>query len=111
MDAADTPILIYTTWPDEPSASQAAEQLLQDRLIACANLLPGAKALYRWEGQMETASEVIAVFKTGAHLAVRTEARLSELHPYETPAILRLNIEPEGSSAAYLAWLAGEIKA
>lgn len=80
--------LIWSPFADEASAAAAAAQLLDEGLIACANILPPMRSLYVWRGERGEASEVAVLFKTDAALLDRATARLVELHPYETPAIL-----------------------
>ncbi len=100
--------LIYTTWPDEASAMAAAHTLLDDKLIACANILGSSTSVYRWQGAVETASEIAVLFKTSSARAAELQARLMELHPYDEPAILNLCVEKTGSSPAFLAWVDDE---
>lgn len=79
--------LIYTPLPDTETARTIAGQLLDEGLIACANILGGVESVFMWEGKRESAAECAAVFKTDeAHLAGAIE-RLGALHPYEVPAI------------------------
>lgn len=98
--------LIYTTWPDEESARTAAGKLLEARLIACANLLPGGASFYQWKGRMQAEAEWVMILKT-ARAAECTE-RIKALHPYEEPAILEWLVEPDGSSAGFLDWVRSE---
>jgi len=95
--------LVWCPFPDQGSAGAAAAALLDERLIACANLLPGMVSHFAWEGKRETSREVGVLFKTNARLLDRAVARLAELHPYEEPAILgwRCDVAPPGT----LAWL------
>jgi periplasmic divalent cation tolerance protein len=101
--------LIYTTWPDAESAKAAADVLLEARLIACANLLPGGTSLYRWEGETIVEPEWVMILKTAR--AQDCTARIRTLHPYEEPAILEWLVEPEGSSAGFLDWVRSETSA
>ncbi len=100
--------LVYTTWPDEASVGAAARTLLEEGLIACANILGPSTSIYRWEGEVETSREIIALFKTSGNRCETLCARLIELHPYDVPAIIRLGIEPSGSSEAFLSWVEDE---
>src|SRR5690606_15587997 len=77
--------LIWSAFADEDSAAEAASALLDERLIACANLLPGVRSLYVWGGERGEARECAVLFKTDAALLERACARLAELHPYDTP--------------------------
>lgn len=80
--------LIWCPFADEASAAAAAGQLLDEGLVACANILPPMRSLYTWQGERGEAVEVAALFKTDARLLDRATARLAEIHPYETPAVL-----------------------
>lgn len=80
--------LIWSPFADEVSAASAVSTLLDEGLIACANILPPMRSLYVWQGERGEASEVGVLFKTDAALLERATARLAEIHPYETPAVL-----------------------
>ena len=80
--------LIWAPFESEAAATEVAGQLLDEGLIACANLLPGVRSLYVWRGERGEARECGALFKTEASLLDRAVARLSQLHPYDTPAII-----------------------
>ena len=101
-------VFVYTTLPDEQEAARMAAVIVADRLAACANVLPGMTSVYHWQGKIETAQEVVIIFKTRAALAPAIEARIKELHSYETPAIVVLPVQ--GGSAEYLAWIGAETK-
>ncbi|MCW5725008.1 MAG: divalent-cation tolerance protein CutA [Maricaulaceae bacterium] len=101
--------LIYTTWPDRQSAEDAARILVDERLCACANILGVITSVYRWEGTVETAQEVAAVFKTASAAALC--ARILALHPYDVPAVLALPVDADGSAQGFLDWIAAETKA
>lgn len=97
--------LVYTTWPDRASVEAATRALLEERLIACANILGTSTSIYRWQDQVETAEEIIALFKTSTRQLDALRDRIGELHPYDEPAIISLNVDADGSSAAFLAWV------
>jgi periplasmic divalent cation tolerance protein len=80
--------LIWCPFADEDSAAAAATQLLDERLIACANILPPMRSLYVWQGERGEARECGVLFKTDAALLDRATARLAEIHPYDAPAVL-----------------------
>jgi periplasmic divalent cation tolerance protein len=80
--------LIWCPFADEDSAAAAAAQLLDERLIACANILPPMRSLYVWQGERGESRECGVLFKTDASLLDRATARLAEIHPYDTPAVL-----------------------
>ena len=100
--------LILTTFSEEDAASAVERQLLEERLIACGTILPGARSLYHWKGKLEESSEVIVLFKTEAEIARRCMERLVELHPYEVPEIIQ--IDPEEVSTPYADWVRDSLR-
>ncbi|MAK63224.1 MAG: divalent-cation tolerance protein CutA [Maricaulis sp.] len=97
---------IYTTWPDQAAAEAAAAPLVEERLCACANILPGMTSVYRWQGRVETAQECVMILKTRADRATALRERLLALHPYDTPCILALPVDDAASGPAFLDWIA-----
>ena len=95
--------LIWCPFPDEDSAAAAAGTLLDEGLIACANLLPAMRSLYVWKGERGDAREVGALLKTRADRVEAALARLVELHPYETPAAVAWRCD--AAAPATLEWL------
>ena len=96
--------LLLTTFADESSAKKVVRQLLEERLIACGTLLPGARSFYHWKGVVEEASEVVVLFKTDEAHSSDCMTRLAELHPYEIPEIVQ--VDPETVAEPYAAWIA-----
>jgi len=97
--------LIWSPFADVASAEQVARQLLDESLVACANILPPMRSLYVWEGERGEAAEIGVLFKTDASLLDRATARLAELHPYETPAVLGWRTDT--AAAPTREWLRG----
>ncbi|WP_461865641.1 divalent-cation tolerance protein CutA [Thermococcus sp.] len=95
-------IIVYTTFPDWKSAEETIKKLLEEKLIACANLREH-KAFYWWEGRLEEGNEVGALLKTKVELWKSVRERLKELHPYRVPAIIRIDVD--NVNAEYLNWL------
>lgn len=79
--------LIWSAFEDEDSAAEVAAKLLDERLVACANIVPGVRSLFVWRGERGEARECAVLFKTDASLLEHACARLAELHPYDTPAV------------------------
>lgn len=102
--------LIYTSWPDSADAREAARRLVDERLCACANILPGMTSVYRWQGAVEEASECVALFKTTRHAVPALIERLAALHPYDEPAILGLPVDADISAPGFLDWVAGQTR-
>ena len=86
-----------------------AQLLVERQHAACVNLVPGVESVYRWEGQVETAGEVLAVIKTTRAAYPALEAVLREEHPYEVPEVLALPVAV--GSEAYLEWVRTEARA
>lgn len=97
---------VYMTFPDEESAVRVSSALLQENLIACANLLPGARSLYRWEGEVQDDREVVAFAKTTRERLASLTKRVEELHPYDVPCVVALRVD--GGDRRYLEWVAEE---
>ena len=94
--------LLVSTSP-EADADRIASGLLSERLVACVNLLRGVKSRYWWKGRLEEADEVVMLMKTRDDLVERAIARLVELHPYEVPEAVTVDVS--GGLAAYLGWV------
>lgn len=97
------PALVWCPFPDADSAADAATILLETGLIACANILPAMRSLYIWQGDRGDEVEVGVLFKTNAGRLSELTARLTELHPYEEPAILGWRCDAAAPATA--AWL------
>jgi periplasmic divalent cation tolerance protein len=95
--------IVLTTAADQDEAARLARTLVDEGLAACATIIPGAQSIYRWEGKVEHATEVLLLLKTRVPQLEALEARLHALHSYLTPEFLVLPIEQ--GSAAYLEWL------
>lgn len=97
--------LVWCPFPDEEAALAAIDTLLDEKLIACGNVLPGMTSVFVWNGQKDRTREAGALLKTNAHLLDRAIARLVELHPYEESAVLGWRCD--AAAPGTLAWLAG----
>lgn len=100
-------VSVYATFGSEEEARRVARTLVEERLAACANILPPCHSIYRWQGRIEEAGEVAALFKTRADAAARLIARLAELHSYEVPAAVVWPIAD--ALDPYRTWVAGEV--
>ena len=81
-------VFVYTTYPSIVEAEQAGRALVERRLCACVNILPGMVSYYWWQGTIERGDEVVMIIKTRAGLAEAVRAAVKEMHSYTTPAIL-----------------------
>lgn len=97
--------IVLTTARSLEDANRLGRILVEERLAACATLIPAVESIYAWKGNLETSSEAMLLLKTGSEQVAALEARLHQLHTYETPEFLVLPVE--AGSQAYLAWMFG----
>lgn len=103
------PVLIaFCTCPDQASAAVIARALVDERLAACVQRLPGLRSTYRWRGTVEEAEEVQLTIKTTADRIEAIGARLRELHPHELPELVA--VEAHAGLPAYLDWVADQTR-
>jgi periplasmic divalent cation tolerance protein len=107
--AMDEVVLLYTTWPDAETAEAAAVEAVEARLAACANILAPMRSVYRWQGAVERAQEIPALFKTTVAAAPELTRRIVARHPYDTPAVVAMRVADAGSHAPFLQWIRAEV--
>jgi periplasmic divalent cation tolerance protein len=95
--------IVLTTCANADEATRLGRTLVEERLVACATLIPAVQSVYRWEGRIESSTETLLLLKTGADQLAALETRLHEVHSYQTPEFLVLCVE--GVSHPYLEWL------
>jgi periplasmic divalent cation tolerance protein len=81
-------LLVMTNMPDAQSAQAMAHQLVEQKLVACVNCLPGVRSIYRWQGAVEEAEEVTLLMKTTQARYVELENAIRAAHPYDVPEII-----------------------
>jgi periplasmic divalent cation tolerance protein len=86
-------VLVYTTWPSVVEAEAAGRSIVERRLAACVNILPGMISHYWWQGQIERADETVMIVKTRDSLAEAVARAVKDLHSYTTPSIMILPVE------------------
>jgi periplasmic divalent cation tolerance protein len=101
--------VVLTTAANPEEAERIARTLVEERLAACATLIPSVRSIYRWEGKVEDAQETLLLIKTGTAQLAALEVRLHTLHSYKTPEFLVL--EPTAGSVAYLKWMQSNLGA
>jgi periplasmic divalent cation tolerance protein len=87
------PVIVLSAVGSQPDAQKIARTLVEERLAACVNVVPGVVSTYRWNGVVETENELMLVIKTLAERVDALKARLLQLHPYELPEVVVLQIE------------------
>lgn len=102
-ETTTTARIVLTTAGTREEAERIGRALVEERLAACATVIPGARSIYRWEGKVESAAETVVLLKTEADRLEELERRLHALHSYATPEFLVLGVE--AGSRGYLGWL------
>lgn len=96
-------LVVYSTFADEATAARVARTLVEERLIACANILPGARSVYRWQDQVKDEREVVVLMKTRKQDWTAFMSRLHELHPYDVPECIAVRVA--AGAPRYMEWL------
>jgi len=100
-------LVVLVTVPDAGAAAELARALVEARLVACGNVVPGLRSIYRWEGRVHDEPEALLLLKTTrAGFEALREAVL-RLHPYQVPEVIALPVE--AGSAPWLAWLMAQV--
>lgn len=100
---AEDALLVFSTFGTADEARRVGRALVEEHIVACANLLPQIESIYHWKGQIETSAETMAVFKTTTDRYWQLETRLREMHSYEVPEIIAIRIH--AGLPAYLRWI------
>ncbi len=101
-------LLVMTNMPDAASAERLARSLVEARLAACVNCLPGVRSVYHWQGKIEQAEETTLLIKTVQGRYAELEAAIRQAHPYQVPEIIAM--PPTAGWPPYMAWIADETR-
>ncbi len=101
-------LLLLTTCPNETTAQQLAHNLVKNELVACINLLPQVRSIFKWQGQVVEENEILLLMKTRQECYTAVEAMLQAQHPYEIPELIALSIEQ--GLPDYLQWIDKTVK-
>jgi periplasmic divalent cation tolerance protein len=96
-------LLVLSTFPDAETAKRISIELVNEKLVACANILPQVHSIYRWQGKLEEGAETLVFFKSSAARFDELRTKLRQLHPYEVPEIIALNLS--AGLPEYLRWV------
>lgn len=102
-DASIHARVVMTTTGDIDEARRLGRTLVEERLAACATVVPAVESIYHWQGEIESSNEVLLLLKTSTEVLPALEARLLSLHSYQTPEFLVLHVD--SGSAGYLDWM------
>lgn len=101
-------IVVFSTCESHQEAEKIATSLVEKRLAACVNLIPGVQSIYRWRGAVERSKEFLLVIKSSRELLRDLQAELSRMHSYEIPEVLALSIVDGAED--YLNWMERELQ-
>ena len=102
-------LVIQVAVPDEALGLAIAQALMEKRLVACAQIVPGTTSVYRWNGQIERSREALLLLKTHADRYGEVDGTVKSLHPYETPEIIATPVVRY--SEEYAAWIVDSVQA
>jgi periplasmic divalent cation tolerance protein len=102
------PVIVLSAVGAQPDAERIARALVEERVAACVNIVPGVVSVYRWKGVVEKEDELLLVIKTIGERVEQLKARLLQLHPYELPEVVVIPIG--GGHGAYLEWIAQQVQ-
>lgn len=100
-------LVVLITAPGPEKAAEIGRALVEERLAACVNVLPGVRSIYRWEGKVQDDAETLLVVKTRAGAFDRLRARVVALHPYTCPEVIAVPVQ--AGHPPYLDWLSGAV--
>jgi periplasmic divalent cation tolerance protein len=107
-ETTPTARIVLTTAANPEEAGRLGRTLVEERLVACATLVPAVQSIYHWQDEVESCLETLLLLKTGVDQLPALEKRLHELHSYQTPEFLVLGVE--AGSEAYLDWLQASLR-
>lgn len=102
-------IIVLTTTGDTAEARRIAQSLVERKVAACVNIVPGIQSTYRWKGEVAQAEECLLVIKTTRALYLAVESVIRELHSYDLPEVLALDVS--GGAETYLNWIGDSVLA
>lgn len=100
--------IVLTTEANPEEAARLGRALVEERLAACATLIPGVQSIFHWKEVIESSVETLLLLKTATGQLSALEARLHELHSYQTPEFLVLEVN--AGSQSYMEWLHGSLR-
>ncbi len=102
--------LVYITTESEEEASRIGKAIVEQKLAACVNIIPGMQSIYRWKGEIEEASETVLIAKTHTSRIKELTKLVKDMHNYECPCIVAFPLSEDKGNSEYLEWLFQESK-
>lgn len=102
--------LVYITAGDKEEARSIGKTLVRERLAACVNIIGGMESVYWWEGEIQEEKECVLIAKTPYHNVKKLTKRVKELHSYDCPCILSLQLTEQEGNEEYQKWLLNEAR-
>ncbi len=96
---------VYITTKNRDEALKVASAIVEEKLAACANIIDGMESVYQWEGNIETSKECVLILKTSYSNVSRLTKRVKELHSYEVPCVISINLAEQEGNEEYLDWM------
>lgn len=100
-------VFVFATFPDMDTGKLIVRKLVEERLIACGNIVPHVVSIYTWKDAVETSDEAIGILKTERERYEELQVRLRELHPYDLPECIAVPVE--AGLPEYLRWIADSV--
>ena len=100
--------MVYVTTRDKDEARKIATALVEERLVACANIMDGMESIYRWEGKVVQEKECVLILKTPYHNLPKITRRIKQMHSYEVPCVVTFTMTEQEGNERYLDWILEE---
>lgn len=101
---------VYVTTKDRNEAREIGTTIVKEKLAACANIIDGMESIYHWKDNIETSNECILILKTSYSNVGKLTRRIKELHSYEVPCVISLNIAEQEGNPEYLNWIRDSVR-
>lgn len=101
---------LYVTTKDRDEARKIGSVIVEEKLAACANIIDGMESVYHWKGKVETGKECVLIFKTTYSNVSKLTKRVKELHSYDVPCVISLNLAEQEGNKDYLNWIINSVR-
>lgn len=101
---------VYVTTKNREEAKKIGTAIVKEKLAACANIIDKMESIYRWKDKIETSNECILILKTSYSNVTKLTRRVKELHSYDVPCVISLNIAEQEGNPEYLNWIRDSVR-